>query len=401
MVEDLDSLLSEKVRSSKRSVIRELLKLINKPNIISFAGGLPSPEGFPTKEVQDICNELIPKVGKKMLQYGATEGDPGLQEELVKRANKQGMNVTKDNLLITSSSQQGLDLLGKVFIDKGDPVIVEKPTYLGGLSAFKNFGADFHGIPLDNEGMNTDELKKTIENIEKTGKKIKFIYIVPDFQNPSGVTMSLQRRKETIKIAKEHDLLIVEDSPYRELRYVGEHIPTLYSLDDSNRVILLGTFSKTFAPGFRLGWVFANEQIIDKFVISKQATDLCTSPFTQKIAAEFLKRGLLEKQIDKVKKEYKEKRKIMLESLEKYMPEGVTWTDVEGGLFLFVTAPEHVDLEANFQKAVDKNVAYVIGNAFTHDNTLKNSMRINYSYENIEKIKEGVKILGEFIKSLI
>lgn len=401
MVEDFESFLATNIKLSKRSVIRELLKLTNNPEIISFAGGLPSPEAFPIEEVRQICNEIIPSHGKQMLQYGPTEGDDGLREELIKRARKENMQVEMKNLIITTASQQGLDLITKTFIDTGNPIIVGKPTYLGGLSAFRNYGADIHGVSLDSGGMNSEELEKKIIELKNKGKKIKFIYIVPDFQNPSGITMSKDRRLKILDIAKKHNIFILEDSPYRELRYVGEHVPTIYSLDNTGQVILLGTFSKTFAPGFRIGWIFGHESVIDKVTIAKQGTDLCTPPFNQRIAAEFLKRGLLEKQIEKVKTIYKNKMNIMLEALKKYMPEGVSWTKVEGGLFLLVTVPEHIDLEANFHTAIEKNVAYVIGNAFTHDNTMKNSMRLNFSYATIEQIKEGIKRLASMINSLI
>lgn len=401
MVEDFDNFLSTNIKRSKRSVIRELLKLISNPELISFAGGLPSPDAFPIEEIKQICNEIIPIYGKTMMQYGPTEGDPELRSELLKRAKQQGMNVTEKNLLITTASQQGLDLVSKTFIDIDDSVIVGMPTYLGGLSAFRNYGADIHGIKLDKGGLKADDLEKKIIELKNKGKKIKFVYVVPDFQNPSGITMTEKRRLQIIELAKKYNLFILEDSPYRELRYIGEHVPTLYSLDNSGQVILLGTFSKTFIPGFRIGWVFGNEKVIDKITVAKQGTDLCTPPFNQKIAAEFLKKGLLDKQIKKVKKLYKNKMEIMLSALKKYMPKEATWTEVEGGLFLLLIAPEHVDFDANFNKAVEKNVAYVIGNAFTHNNSMKNTMRLNFSFASLEQIEEGIKRLGDMVKSLL
>jgi 2-aminoadipate transaminase len=401
MYKDFESYLSTTSRESKRSVIRELLKLVNNPDIISFAGGLPSPESFPVEEVKQICNEIIPEVGSKIMQYGSTEGDPVLRDELIKKANKDGMSVTEDNLLITTASQQGLDLTGKIFLDRGDAIVVGIPTYLGGLSAFKSYGADIHGVKLDDEGMSSTELDKTLKQIKDEGKNPKFVYIVPDFQNPSGVTMSKKRRIEILEIAHKHEVFVIEDSPYRELRYKGEHEPTLYSLDKGEIVILLGTFSKILIPGFRIGWVFANKDVINRLTMAKQAVDLCTSPFVQRIAAEFLKRGKLEGLIDRIKEEYSEKMNVMLEAFDTHMPNGVSWTQPDGGLFLMVTVPEHIDLEKEFQKAIEKNVAYVIGNAFTHDNSNKNTMRINFSFSSKEKIKEGVKRLGEMLKELI
>jgi 2-aminoadipate transaminase len=396
-----DDFLSQTALSSKRSVIRELLKLINNPEIISFAGGLPSPEAFPIDDIKRITSELIEKEGAYMMQYGATEGDTELRRQLIKKANKDGMDAEEHNLLVTTASQQALDLVAKVFIDRGDPIIVGVPTYLGGLSAFKSYGADIHGVTLDDEGMSAVKLEKELKALQKAGKKAKFIYIVPDFQNPSGITMTKKRRLEVLDIANKYETFIVEDSPYRDLRYKGEHVPTLHSLDKSRIVILLGTFSKIFIPGFRIGWAFAHKQIIDKLTMAKQATDLCSSPFNQRIAAEYLKEGLLEKQIEKIKKLYNEKMKLMLEQFEKHMPDGVTWTEPEGGLFLMVTVPEHIDLEKEFQKAIDRNVAYVIGSAFTHNNSRKNTMRINFSYSNHKQIKTGVERLADMIKSLM
>lgn len=401
MFENFDYFLSESIRSSKRSVIRELLKLVNQPDIISFAGGLPSVEAFPVDEILEICNDIIPKMGAKMMQYGSTEGDPELREQLLKRANNAGMKAEDHNLLITTASQQALDLISKIFIDRGNSVVVGIPTYLGGLSAFRSYGAELHGVPLDSEGMSSVELDKKLTELQKADKKPKFVYIVPDFQNPSGITMTEKRRKEILEVTYDHDVFVIEDSPYRELRYKGNHEPTIHSLDTKRNVMLLGTFSKIFIPGFRIGWVFAHRDVIDKMTIAKQGTDLCTSPFNQRIAAEYLKRGLLDPQIERIKKQYSEKMELMLSELEKNMPEGVTWTKPDGGLFLLVTVPENIDLEKEFPKALERKVAYVIGSAFTHDNSRKNTMRINFSFSSKEQIVEGVKRLSDMIKSLI
>jgi len=399
--DNLDDFFSSGIKESKRSVIRELLKLINNPEIISFAGGLPSPEAFPIKEVQEICNDLIPKEGAYMMQYGATEGDPSLRKELIKIANKAGMDAEEHNLLITTASQQALDLVTKIFINRGDPIIVGIPTYLGGLQAFRSYGADIHGVTMDKEGESSVEIEKKLIELKKAGKKVKFIYVIPDFQNPSGITMSKRRRIEILELATKHEVFVIEDSPYRDLRYRGEHEPTIHSLDKERLVIQIGTFSKIFIPGFRIGWIFAHKTIIDKLTVAKQATDLCTPAFNQRIAAEYLRRGLLDVQIEKIKKIYSAKMNLMLSEFEKNMPKGVTWTEPDGGLFLLVTVPEHIDLEKEFQKAIDRKVAYVIGSAFTHDNSRKNTMRINFSYSSPEQIKEGVKRLADMIRSLI
>ncbi|MDY6915397.1 MAG: PLP-dependent aminotransferase family protein, partial [Candidatus Cloacimonadota bacterium] len=294
--------------------------------------------------------------------------------------------------------QQGLDLVSKIFIDRGDKMICGLPSYLGGLSAFNAYGAKPVGIKFDENGMRADKLEKTLAEMKENGEKPKFIYVIPDFQNPAGVTMPEFRRKEILDIAKKYDVLVVEDSPYKELRFEGEHQKTLYALDNSGQVITLGTFSKIFVPGFRLGWVVAHEDVIDQLVKAKQATDLCTSPFVQKIAVKYIEKGYYEKNLKKTIENYRQKKEVMMEAFEKYMPEGVTWTNPEGGLFLFLTLPEGMDSEKLFLKAIEKKVAFVIGHVFHCDGSGKNTMRINFSYATKEQNVEGVKRLAAVIK---
>ncbi|HNX00578.1 MAG TPA: PLP-dependent aminotransferase family protein, partial [Candidatus Cloacimonadota bacterium] len=258
MIQDLDDILSVNIKHMKRSAIRELLKLISRPEIISFAGGLPSPESFAVEELKEVIMSVMDKEAALALQYGATEGDTLLRELLVQRYRKLGMDITIDNLIITTASQQALDLIAKMFLNRGDKIIVELPSYLGGLSAFNSYGGEAIGIPMDDHGMRSDLLEAKLAELKKQGIKPKFIYIIPDFQNPAGVTMSEDRRKEIIKIAHKYDILILEDSPYRELRYEGKHQRTLYELDGTGQVIMLCTFSKIFVPGFRIGWVIAH-----------------------------------------------------------------------------------------------------------------------------------------------
>ncbi|MBN2018371.1 MAG: PLP-dependent aminotransferase family protein [Candidatus Cloacimonetes bacterium] len=397
---NFDELFSINSRRMKKSVIRELLKLTAKPEIISFAGGLPSPDSFPVEEVKEVVNEVMEKEGKIALQYSATEGDHVLRDQLIKHSHKNGMDVKEENLLVTTSSQQGLDLTAKIFIDPGDPIIVELPSYVGGLGAFNAYGAEMIGVPHDEEGKSSKLLRQELKILNDSGNKPKFIYIVPDFQNPAGMTMSLKRRHEILELAYEFDLIILEDSPYRELRFEGDPVPTIYSLDNEGRVILLGTFSKIFAPGFRVGWILAHPQVITKLVVAKQSTDLCPPTFSQRIIGRFMEKGYLDKNIDNIKKMYRKKRDIMLDAFEKYMPEGVTWTKPEGGLFLFMRVPGHmgIDTDELFYKAVDKNVAYVIGSAFHCDDSGHDAMRINFSYPTEEQIVEGVKRLATVIK---
>jgi len=398
MIKDLEQAFSVTIKSMKKSAIRELLKLTQKPEIISFAGGLPAPETFPIEQLKTITTEILDTNGAAALQYGATEGVTELRQVLVDRYKKQGLQIELKNLVITTSSQQALDLVAKIFVDRGDKVIVGLPSYLGGLGAFNSYGAELIGITLDDQGMRSDLLEKKLEELKKQGTKPKFIYVIPDFQNPAGITMPESRRLEIIALAKKYDVLIVEDSPYREIRFEGKEQPTIFELDNSGHVILLGTFSKTFVPGFRIGWVIAEERIVDKFVTAKQSTDLCTPVLNQMIAAKFMQKGYFDENLKKTIENYREKRKVMLKAFRDYMPKGVSWTEPEGGLFLFLRLPEHMDAEVLFKKAIDNNVAFVLGSVFHCDGSGKNTMRLNFSYMSIEKTIEGVKRLAKAIK---
>jgi 2-aminoadipate transaminase len=388
-------------RRIKKSVIRELLKLTNKPEMISFAGGLPDPTLFPREDIKDICTKIIDEFGNSAFQYSSTEGEPLLKAELIILAEKDGLKITEDNILVTVSSQQGLDLIGKVFIDPSDPVIVELPSYIGGLQVFQGYGAHMHGIPTDDDGILVDVLEETLDQLKGTEEHYKFIYLVPDFQNPAGVTLSLERRKKIIELSRKYSILIIEDTPYRELRFEGQNPPSLMSLDDTNNVVMVHTFSKIFVPGFRLGWVIAHPDIIRKLALAKQSVDLCTPAFTQLIAYEFCRRGLLEKHIEKVKAVYHKKRDVMLKALEEYMPKikGLSWTRPQGGLFLWLRVPEHINCDKLFYEAVEQNVAFVIGSAFHCDGHGQNTMRLNFSYPTHEEIDEGIKRLANVIKT--
>jgi 2-aminoadipate transaminase len=398
MISDLEQIFSESAKGMKRSAIREILKLTQKPEVISFGGGLPSPESFPVEDLKEIVNEILDEDGPGALQYSATEGVPELKKLLTERHKKEGFNIDEDNVSIVTSSQQGLYILGKIFIDKGDKIICGLPSYLGGISAFNTFGADLIGIKFDKGGMRADKLEEKLAELKEKGEKPKFIYIIPDFQNPAGITMPEERRKKIIEIARKYDVLIVEDSPYKQIRFEGEHQKTLFELDNNGQVITLGTFSKTFAPGLRLGYVIAHKDVIDKMVIAKQSMDLCTPTLNQKIAAKYIEKGLFDKNLKKTIEQYRKKRDNMLKAFEEYMPDGVTWTRPEGGLFLFMTLPEYMDAEKLFYKAIEKNVAFVMGSVFHCDNSGKNTMRINFSFVPEEKATEGIKRLAEAIK---
>mgnify|MGYP000855221337 FL=1 len=401
MINDLDQILSQSAKRMKRSVIRELLKMTQRPELISFAGGLPSPESFPVEQLKDITVEVLDTDSAKALQYSETEGDKRLREILVERYRMDGINVNINNLIITTASQQALDLIPKLFVNPGDKVICGLPSYLGGIAAFAVYGADLIGIDLDEKGMRSDLLEKTLEELKQKGEKPKFIYVIPDFQNPTGISMPEERRKEIIAIAKKYDILIIEDSPYREVRFSGTPQRTMYELDGTGQVVLLGTMSKIFVPGFRIGWVLAHEEIIDKIVVAKQNTDLCTSSFVQKIAAKYFEKGYFDKNLATINSNYKVKRDTMVAAFHKYMPKGVKWTEPEGGLFLFVTLPDYMDAEELFKVAIEENVAFVPGTVFYCDGSGKNTLRINFSFMSKEMNEEGVKRLANAIKKLM
>jgi len=397
---DASHLFSSAASRMRRSEIRELLKLTRKPDIISFAGGLPAPDLFPIEEFKEIAVKVLEEKGATALQYGPTEGDPGLIEQLVAFEGRGGVEITSDQVLVTTASQQGLDLVSKVFINEGDPIVLGLPSYIGGLQSFNCYGADMHGVKHDDNGMRIDSLKATLERLQNQGKTPKFIYVVPDFQNPSGVTMPKERRLQVLGLAKKYNTLVIEDTPYRELRFEGEHEPPFILLDDDERVITLHTFSKILIPGFRIGWLISrNKQVMDKLVMAKQPADLCTNTFGQMILAEYIKRGQLDKQIGVIRKAYEEKLHVILDAFEKYMPkiEGLSWTKPDGGLFLWVRLPEYMSATEIFPKAIDKKIAYVIGSAFHCDGGGQSTMRINFSFATVEQIKEGAKRLADLI----
>ena len=390
-------------RRTKASVIRELLKTTNQPGIISFAGGLPSPDHFPYDFVADTVKEIMAKKGRVALQYGPTDGLPELKEEFIKFLKKyENIDATPDNLIITTASQQALDMVGRLFIDASDPVIVEKPSYMGALQVFRSYGAEFIGVKLEDDGISTEELQEKLEWLHAQDEHYKFLYLVPDFQNPSGVTLSEPKRRKIIELSAKYNVAVIEDSPYRQIRFEGTEPKMLYRLDKETKktdnIISLFTFSKTFAPGLRLGIILAHPQIIKKMEILKQSLDLCTSSLNQLIAAEFLRSGYFEKHIEVVKKDYRTKKNAMVGALEKYMPEGVTWTNPEGGLFLWVRLPEHMSADDMFQDALKENVAYVIGSAFHSDGSGKNTIRLNFSFATPEMIDEGIKRLAATVK---
>ncbi|MBW6465638.1 MAG: PLP-dependent aminotransferase family protein [Brevefilum sp.] len=385
------------------SAIRELLKLTSLPDVISFAGGLPAPDLFPIQRFKEAAEVVLTEMGERALQYGTTEGYQPLREMIAHNATKYGIQISADNVLITTGSQQALDLLGRIFINRGDRVLVESPTYLGALQAWNAYGVKYVTIPFDEDGMQTDRLESRL----RTG--LKFIYVLPNFQNPTGVTLSRERRMQLVEMANAYGVPIVEDDPYGQLRYEGEHIPPVVVLDDeirakevpiySGNVIYTSTFSKILAPGLRLAWVVAPTDVIKKLVQAKQGCDLNTSTFNQYLAYEVANGPWMKTHIQTIRETYKERRDVMLKALEDYMPEGVNWTRPKGGLFLWVTTPESLDTQTIFKSAVEQKVAFVPGNSFHPLGGGHNTMRLNFSCMKPDLIDEGIKRLAEVIKN--
>jgi 2-aminoadipate transaminase len=394
---------SRRVAGAKRSDIRELLKLTEQPNIISFGGGLPAPETFPHDEMAEIAREIIRENYANVLQYGLTEGSKTLRQAIADWLGPQDVHVTIDQLLITTASQQGLDLLCKAFLDPGDVIFCGLPTYLGAVQAFTLFEADKIGVPLDDDGMDIDVLEKEIADARTAGKTLKAIYVIPDFQNPSGITMSLERRKQLLEVARREDLLVFEDNPYGHLRFVGEPIPSLHSMDDEGRVIMLLTFSKTLCAGLRLAAMVASGDLMDALVRAKQPTDLCTSKLTQHLAAQYILRYGLENHLEEIRPIYREKRNAMISALERYMPAnaGLSWTKPEGGLFVWMRLPEGIDAKEMLDDAVEHKVAYVPGASSYVDGGGRNTLRLSYSIGTPETIDEGIKRLASVVKATI
>ncbi len=384
-----------------RSEIRELLKYTRKPGIISFGGGLPDASLFPVREIADITAKVLEEKGYLALQYGPTSGEPEMLEALLGHMAEFGDKATDKEICVTSSSQQGLDLLTLLFLDEDMPVVMELPSYIGGVQVFRRSGAEMIGIPMDSEGMELDHLERTLDRLDRSGRKPRFIYAIPDFQNPSGVTMPLERRKRLIEIAQSWDIPLVEDSPYRELSFTGEVLPSLWTLSGGKGVVMLKTFSKVLFPGMRMGWIIADEQCIDKIVMLKQSVDLCTPSFTQLILAEYVKRGKMRESIGKAIECYRPKLDTMLAALEEHMPDEIEWSRPTGGMFIWLTFPERIDTKEIFNTVIEHNVAYVIGHPFHCDGSGANTLRLNYSFPAIEKIGAGIERLAAAIKDVL
>lgn len=391
---DYKEKFSEDVGSFFRSPVREIFRKVDLNSIYSFAGGYPSADTFPLEEIRRTMSEVIDKYGARAFQYGATQGVPELREAI---ASRYGVEV--ERVQVTSSSQQGIDVCTRVLVDPGDVILTSEPSYLGALQSFRSYRADVRGIrhDLDIE-IYRRNCEEAVEGACRDGKKIKFLYIIPDFQNPSGETLTLQERQMLVGLAERHDFLIVEDCPYRELRYSGEAVPTMYSMAP-DRVLHLGSFSKIFAPGFRLGWAIAHPDLLDSIYVCKQSLDLCPPVFDQYVAAEFMGSGRLDLNLAKSIALYRGKRDLMLSLLEEHMPAGVSWTHPEGGLFLFLTMPEGFDAVRFYDRALDAGVAYVAGEFFYPQRGGKNTMRLNFSFMDKERMVAGIQLLASLLRN--
>jgi 2-aminoadipate transaminase len=394
--------LSEAAKSIKSSAIRDLLKVTEQPEVISFAGGLPAPECFPTEELTAAAERVLVENPLAALQYGPTEGYTPLRALIAQHMIQLNVEVPMDQVLISSGSQQALDQVGKLFIDPGALVAVEEPTYLGALQAWGPYKPTYVTIPMDDEGLKVEALQAILES----GARPRFLYLVSCFQNPTGVTLSAERKIALLKLAAQYDLPIIEDDPYGELYYEGERPPLLAAQDialhgELRHVIYLSTFSKVLAPGLRVGWVIAPKELISKFVAAKQGMDLHSGSLSQASAYEACRNGLLERHVPTIRAIYHERRDAMLAALDAHMPAGVKWTRPKGGMFVWLTVPDHINTTELLKIALGENVAFVPGTTFYANGGGLNTMRLNFSHPNVEKINQGIVRLANAIKAQI
>lgn len=395
----MKAILANRMQAVQTSEIRELLKLTEKPEIISFAGGLPDANIFPIEELKKIAYSVLDESGKEALQYAPTEGFTHLRAQIAQNMNgKFRTQLKESNILITSGSQQGLDLSGKIFLNEGDVILCESPTYLGAINAFKAYNPKFVEVPTDEEGMDILALEKILSEEEK----VKLVYVIPDFQNPTGRTWSIKRRQEFMAVMRQYNIPVLEDNPYGDLRFEGKLIPSLNSLDKRGQVIFLGTFSKTFCPGLRLGWVAADEALLKHYILLKQGLDLHTSSLSQRELSRFLDTYDFDEHIEKIKQVYKKRRDLMVDTMASTFSDKIQYNIPNGGLFFWVTVPEYIDTKEVLLKSIEKHVAFVPGESFFPNSKKKNTLRLNYSNAADEDIVIGVtrlaKILNEFIK---
>jgi 2-aminoadipate transaminase len=398
----LTHLYSREALCAQPSAIRDICALVAKPEMRSLAGGWPDPAKFPLKAIRRIFDKLITQHGDRLLQYGSTEGLVELRQILADRMNTEGMTAMgPDNLMITHGSAQGMHLAAQVFVDREDVVFVGLPTYFGGPGAVRSRSGKVVGIAVDDDGLNVDRLRMEAARLTASGERVKGVYVIPNFQNPTGVTLSLERRRQLVRLAETHDLIIFEDDPYGELRFEGSPLPSLKSLDRSGRVIHLRSLSKTFVPGLRLGWAAGSSDAVRRMVVAKQFADAATNTPAQYILLEFIRQGLLDKQIQDNVKYYRTKRDFMLAQMQRYFPGEVTWNRPQGGFFIFVQIPADMDAADLFRQAVEKNVAFVTGQPFFVDGSGHNTLRLSYAQAGRQDIEYAIRKIGNLVKAHI
>jgi len=397
-VVDMEFKYARRMEHLQASEIREILKVTERPDMISFAGGLPAPELFPVEEIITVNRIVLEEQGSKALQYTTTEGYTPLRKWIANRMNSRlGTSVDFENILLTHGSQQALDLSGKVFLDEGDVVLCESPTYLAAISAFRAYGCEFIEVPTDNDGMIPDEL----ERILATTERVKIIYVIPDFQNPTGRTWSLERRERLVKTAVKHQVVVVEDNPYCELRFEGEALPSVKSFDQVGCVLCLGTFSKIFCPGYRIGWVAGDKSTIEKYVMVKQGADLQCNTIAQMEIAKYLELYDVNEHIAKIREVYRRRRDLTVKTMEEEFPPEVVFTRPHGGLFAWVELPTNVNSRDVLIKSLEKKVAFVPGGSFFPNGGKENTFRINFSNMPENRIVEGLKSLAQVLREFV
>ena len=397
-MQEIQKKFSDKVKHLEASAIREIFKLLAKPGIISFAGGAPDPKLFPKEELAEIAADVLKNQGEVALQYGVTEGYTPLRDWVIARLKRQGIISDRDDTIIVSGGQQGIDLAAKSLLNPGDGVVCEEPSFIGGLNAYRSNNAELYGVPVKSDGMDMEKLEATL----KAHPNVKVLYTISTFQNPSGITMSYEKRKKLLELAKTYDFIIFEDNPYGELRFAGEEIPTIKSMDTEGRVVYLSTFSKILSPGLRLGYVSCDPALMERMIICKQVEDVHTNVLSQMIAYEFVTRFDIDAHIAKLRAAYGKKCKLMMEYMDREFPASVTHTCPQGGLFLFCTMPEQYDSKAVMQKALERGVAFVPGaTTMIDDKASYSTFRMNYSTASEEEIRSGIRALGEVLKEVV
>lgn len=389
---------SKRVPADGTDAVGAILKAAADPQIISFAGGLPAPELFPVKEMKAAVDKVFDQHGREAMQYGAAKGVTALRKRILQHVHdKEGVNAELDNVLVTTGSEQALDLVGKAFVDPGDTVLVEQPTYLCALDVFKSYGAKFAGVAMDEDGMRMDALEEAL----KAHPNTKLVYTVPNFQNPTGRTMTAERRQKLAELAAKYDVYVLEDNPYGEIRFAGQHVPAVKSFDKEDHVLYMSTFSKTLAPGFRIGWVVANKRVVDKLTVLKQSADLHTDNLVQYAVAQFFEDNDVDAHVKEISDLYGKRKALMTDGIKRYFPQGVKYTDPEGGMFLWVEVPGVDDTVELFKECLKHNVAFVPGDPFFAGKPQPGAFRLNYSNAPEEQIKKGMKQLGEALQEAV